>query len=319
MSSDIVPFGKYKGRPVVDLIADRSYTDWLAAQPWFRERYATVYNLIVNTGGEPQDTPEHNKMQARFLDHDTSLSLLRRWLPDADQLRGQWSENHGNRLTPRQRANVDIGGPFATRIGCLAFESHGWDLVAVGRSWIPVNQRSNDFACECACEPARCGVRQDWRSGEPAQITEDPKDWSECFGWSDRRRHCAPDCPATWVSEYSNSYTKYEDAVSDRVMFHECAVAVELKPALGDDYPSVLREVVKRRELFRARGMHHAFGLLNELFSWVVLTDETNFEGVDQAAVRKIFRSQKVDLITTAELPAPSSEWRCSCNECTAP
>ena len=31
-----VPFGKYKGQPVIKLLEDKSYTDWLKKQDWFK-------------------------------------------------------------------------------------------------------------------------------------------------------------------------------------------------------------------------------------------------------------------------------------------
>src|SRR5262245_23110071 len=37
-------------------------------QAWFRERYGNVYTLIVNNFSEPSETPEHNALQARFLE-----------------------------------------------------------------------------------------------------------------------------------------------------------------------------------------------------------------------------------------------------------
>ncbi|MDR2560745.1 MAG: hypothetical protein LBC63_03105 [Holophagales bacterium] len=46
--SQTVPFGKYKGQPLEVLIADKSYTAWLVAQDWFRERYQSIYQAIVN-------------------------------------------------------------------------------------------------------------------------------------------------------------------------------------------------------------------------------------------------------------------------------
>lgn len=67
MSGEIIPFGKYKGKPIEALTQDREYVDWLTAQPWFRERFANFYTLIVNQTGEPSETPEHNKLQTLFL------------------------------------------------------------------------------------------------------------------------------------------------------------------------------------------------------------------------------------------------------------
>src|SRR5215472_15849134 len=62
--------------PVEALAADRAYCDWLVNQDWFRERYANVYTLIINNFGEPSETPEHNALQARFLDDGFQRAVL---------------------------------------------------------------------------------------------------------------------------------------------------------------------------------------------------------------------------------------------------
>jgi Exodeoxyribonuclease X-like C-terminal len=75
MPGEIVPFGKYKGQPVeAVLAADPGYCDWLTGQPWVRDRYVNVYNVLI-AHGEQQDSPEHNQMQARFLDDAWCLAL----------------------------------------------------------------------------------------------------------------------------------------------------------------------------------------------------------------------------------------------------
>lgn len=66
--SVIVPFGKYKGRPVESLSADRAYCDWLVNQEWFRTQFTSIHTLIINNFSEPDETPEHNVLQAKFLD-----------------------------------------------------------------------------------------------------------------------------------------------------------------------------------------------------------------------------------------------------------
>lgn len=67
-TAEVIPFGRYKGQPVEALAQDKGYTDWLMAQPWFRERYGNMYTLIVNNFREPSETPEHNALQVLFLD-----------------------------------------------------------------------------------------------------------------------------------------------------------------------------------------------------------------------------------------------------------
>lgn len=71
--ADIVPFGKYKGQPVSMLLADQDYLRWVLAQPglvqMLQERHPTVLNIITIGAPQSDDTPEHNRLQARFLDH----------------------------------------------------------------------------------------------------------------------------------------------------------------------------------------------------------------------------------------------------------
>ena len=81
MSSEsipLVPFGKYKGKPITDLIADTSYVDWCKKQDWFKN-FPSVYNIVVhqtfqtNTNSK---TPEHNKIQNMFLKDDFQNAVL---------------------------------------------------------------------------------------------------------------------------------------------------------------------------------------------------------------------------------------------------
>lgn len=322
--TEIVPFGKYKGRPITDLVADRSYTDWLAAQPWFRERYSNIYNVII-TGGvlPPQDTPEHNKMQARFLNHDVCLNLLSQWMTSVQEHQNNWIKKHASSLTDRQRQNIVLEHPGSTWISHLEFEADGWDVVTTGHTRVSVRELL-PRSCECTCDPARCGIRSnghyDYTTGmpptwvdAPLAVTDVDAEWSKCWG-IDRIKHCADDCPVTWVHEsrYTSTSTTYENALQDKV--DSLTVAVELKPTIGDDYPSVLRTVTRRRDMCAARG--RVGSTYEYLYRWVVLVDEASFDGVDLASVKKIFRSQSVDLLITEELSTISPEQKCVCRDC---
>ncbi len=75
MSNEVVPFGKHKGKPVEALLDDRPYLDWLLSQPWFKERFGNVYNIVINAGQEPVETPEHNAMQIKFLDESFRMKF----------------------------------------------------------------------------------------------------------------------------------------------------------------------------------------------------------------------------------------------------
>lgn len=324
----IVPFGKYKGRPVTDLISDRSYTDWLAAQPWFRERYSNIYNVIITgTALPPQDTPEHNKMQARFLNHDVCLNLLSQWMTGVQKHRENWIKKHTDKLTGRQLENIGLETPGVSWISHIEFEADGWDIATTGHTRVSVSEMRHR-SCECVCDPGRCGIRSnghyDYTQGSnpvwvetPRTVTDIEAEWSKC--WSPSRvKHCADDCPASWVIDrraydFTTPATAYENALHN--LHDTLSIAVELKPAIGDDYPSVLRTVTRRRDMCAARGRVGNISSYTA-FRWVVLADEASFEGVDLASVKKIFTSQSVDLLVTEELSPISSEWKCACKAC---
>lgn len=75
-SNEIVPFGKYKGQPIEVMQHDRGYCEWLMGQDWLQTRFPQLRTIIVNNFTEPSETPEHNALQARFLDDDILIATL---------------------------------------------------------------------------------------------------------------------------------------------------------------------------------------------------------------------------------------------------
>lgn len=59
--SNIVPFGKYKGRLLEELfVDDPAYLQWLAGQDWFRVKYTILHQVIINRGdGAGSSGPRH--------------------------------------------------------------------------------------------------------------------------------------------------------------------------------------------------------------------------------------------------------------------
>jgi hypothetical protein len=74
----LVTFGKYKDKPVTELLADKSYVAWLKQQSWFSDK-SPIYNIVVHqtiTTTNNSKTPEHNKLQNLFLDKNNQKKLL---------------------------------------------------------------------------------------------------------------------------------------------------------------------------------------------------------------------------------------------------
>ena len=265
MSADLIPFGKYKGHPAETLLADPSYRDWLIEQPWFRERFVTLYQTVINYGTEPQESPEHNEMQAAFLDDALCLRLafalhrepfdrpaaLRRLAgtdEDAERCR-----RYAKHLTPSYEDQSVIH---------RRFEHNGWDVVYSVKPAVVTMKTSSLPDCICGpCSHDSCHRSDLCQGGKWAcqhQRHEDRQTPSEEWLTAPRRLaradsfragdHCYPSCPwavqrygsdrgAVWLVEPDNRRSFAAGAVQ--------GVLVECKPDLGDDFPTVLRQVTK--------------------------------------------------------------------------
>ena len=74
--SDIIPFGKHKGRSVAEVMAvDPEYIEWLKMQPWLVQNFKPIYNFIIQHSTSNEDTPEHNALQVKFLDNKICCAL----------------------------------------------------------------------------------------------------------------------------------------------------------------------------------------------------------------------------------------------------
>jgi len=122
MANDLIPFGKYKGQPVAQLQNDPEYTTWLLQQPWFVERYSNIQTLIVNNFKEASDSPEHNAMQARFLDRKFAYSVAcagNSWKPFDDWALSEFAAFRSKIKDCTESEHYDV-----------EFEVGGWDVVA---------------------------------------------------------------------------------------------------------------------------------------------------------------------------------------------
>lgn len=78
----IIPFGKHKGRLIEELLAeDPQYLQWLCTQDWFRNKFTVLHQVIINRGAEPEETPEHNAMQVKFLDDEYCARFVTHFEP----------------------------------------------------------------------------------------------------------------------------------------------------------------------------------------------------------------------------------------------
>jgi len=94
MNLEIVPFGKYKDQPIEVMLADQNYLEWITGQPgimtMLQGKYPALFNIITVGAPQVHDTPEHNKLQAMFLDRAFQFAFIDAALttaPDTDNWR----------------------------------------------------------------------------------------------------------------------------------------------------------------------------------------------------------------------------------------
>jgi len=189
---EVIPFGKHRGKPIEALLADKPYLDWLMQQNWFTVKYEKIINIIHSTA-EATETPEHNEMQALFLDENITRSIIK---------------------TICNSSIIKITEEFTTR---LAFEEKGFDIYFY-----------------------------------------------------------------TNLS-YTGDYPYYGD--------YPYSGYIELKPCLGDDYPSVLREMKKRIMLI---------GSDRKCYS-LIYKDLTT-KSITHDQIKTIFKSSGIDVYRLNEL-----------------
>lgn len=81
-SLPLVPFGKHKGKPITELLADTNTLNYYK-DSGILQKYPTIYNICVNqtitTNSQSSKTPEHNKLQILFSANKiNTIKLLRR-------------------------------------------------------------------------------------------------------------------------------------------------------------------------------------------------------------------------------------------------
>lgn len=322
MPGEIVPFGKYKGQPAEILAADRDYCEWLLAQPWFASRYGNVYNIVVSYGGEPQDSPEHNEMQARFLEDDWCLQLAAVLVPSLAHSYGEDGALSALFASPlvREFAKCCIKETEPAAVTARGFEVSGWDVMFKAK---PVKITARTVIripplppCTCECDHSGCSKEGTCQGGEDDWYCKHRKCTAE--RGTIRSDHCTMGCP--WgdkgamqqsVEDQPGAYHwrrhdrhyGYGDATKADWLHYGMQEGhafsadrppqflVELKPDLGDDYPAVLRQVTGYKDLG------------GEALRCVVARRHA-FEKVTWEQVKKIFAASSITLVAESEIEA---------------
>lgn len=222
-SAIVIPFGKHKGKTVAELLAaDPSYADWITAQAWVAERFAELHAAILTRGAGTDDSPEHNALQARFLVNDFTIALLRLAIP---------TELRTSRREAAERINWPVREQLATarREKRDAAEAFDW----VNKSYLDgqdgiEQKRAKASLRYLEAEAGLAILEEQWRDLPEDQLNPWTRVTFEASG---------VDVVIVWAWTMDN-----KDSIGIHSNLH-----VELKPSMGDDFPSVLRQMRRLR------------------------------------------------------------------------
>jgi uncharacterized protein (DUF3820 family) len=290
--SNIVPFGKYKGRLIEEvLIDDPAYIEWLTAQDWFRTKFMVLHQVIINRGAEPEETPDHNAMQVRFLDDEFCIRFLRHLVPSYEaQVRSEFNKvRAANLQVVIEKIEIEKEAPrkadeeLASDLRWAASHAARIDGLSADR------RRSAEIAAEQYRSQRQADAHKERERKRDEHIKRMPQ--------LDRLREMLL-IPITTVNfrverrfEVSGvdvvltimtgiqwnrgiehniyglprdsywSWPQWENSAHWRVEFN-----IELKPTIGDDYPAVLRQMKRTDSNVLFVGAYTGKGATEEQF-----------------------------------------------------
>lgn len=224
--SEVVPFGKYKGQPIEALAADQGYLDWLREQPWFQTRYPNLHTIIINNFREPDETPEHNRLQAAFLDEGFQRRVFVALRPRAySDMRSALK----NRIQDRLR---DLNHSLQIHAGELQrYESQRGDGL-----------HKDEWVEERIAKSTEV-VKVLMAAMERTQAIV-PEDLAWSFGVEFEAKGIDVELTVeAWATMPHLAYYSSTDIQWYEDTLRSWTFKIELKPTLGDDYPAVLRQM----------------------------------------------------------------------------
>lgn len=272
----IIPFGKYAGQPVDVLQADPSYCQWLTGQNWFRERYATINTLIINNFTKPEDTPEHNALQVKFLDNDFVEKFGKYYfkINDASRmaLAKKYSEQYAVCTKMYNKEQIAIDEYNKNTLCDYPY------TIPKDAARVPCNMQHGDAYYYPKCKELY-DAKSNWWC----------KPGSECVC-------CKLSDMSSKVGLYKFSHIEFEVDGWDVKFVHGVigqnnsldTVYIEIKPCVGDDYPSILRQM-------KANQQDH-YG------TFILLYKQFTATGATESQVKEIFKNSKFNMISFSEI-----------------
>lgn len=236
-ASRLIEVGKkYRNQPYEVLLGDPQYAIWLLTcmHDAIKQRHPALFSFLMSRFGQPDRTPDHNRLQNRFLDNDVAICFALISSP-------------GLRESLSSLKKLSIYDIWKNHVEKVLSEAHLWAQKA------PKSQQASILSSAKArllkeggsliwfCSNWRMDDSGDWEN--PLLVSK--------LEFEDQGADVSyvVSCKLRVVSEiYEHSTSANEDI--GRFSIHE-SFRVEVKPVVGDDYPAILRSMkaVKSKQL----------------------------------------------------------------------
>lgn len=294
-----VPFGKYKNQPYDVLLADAGYAMYLLSSMYakLQSQHPMLLAFLVSRYGLPDSTPEHNRLQNRFLDDSFAIRFAMAASP--------W---HGQALASLQTIKLaDVWARYVRRQ--LLTEK---ERSAKRQSWEPAS-RLPELRDELIGQAAgisfipSCGVLEGTTWLKPAATSklEFEKDGA------DVSFSVVSSCSVVTTAsvKFADSGTTEQKEIGGYNYGGSYSIfSVEVKPIVGDDYPAILRamKAVGARQLLVGEytGAGATWGELVRVFELsgrtaVLLADVENTALLpQQVEIQPVSRQEAEDILS---------------------
>lgn len=304
MANQLVPFGKYKGQPLEVLLSDTQYMTWLSEQPWVKDKYPVVQTLIINNFGEPDETPEHNGLQARFYEARYVNSFFR-------HVFGCGFESKKRRLQividkkkqslgmlddamSSGRKQLSVYSEDFPELSSALREINEWTCGSMGDFYADLEETKKGYCDDIDNFSKKIEELESFYSGKTLLMERNYRVASEELGWD------------VLISLTHGARSVFDTDTNN--------ILIELKPQVGDDFPAILRQLKNNRD--RNENFIHPSRLGRRVISpmyygaeyWMVYTEYTGC-GTSEQIMRKQFESSGFHVAREDEYwPALSSE-----------
>jgi hypothetical protein len=267
-SLPIVSFGKYKGKPVTEFLADTQYVEWCKKQPGMLEKNPTIYNIVVNQQIMPNNknskTPEHNRLQNLFLNPDNlgklRKSVFKTYLDNFEiKLNNLINDEHFIRGFSKHKKEDLMN--FPNTMGRVIFEDkYNWDMCYY-MSTITINFKldetefkehydikKEEYMKEIQ-EKNKCLKEESWRGITDEKFKKICEDKYQDKYNEDYEKYSIiyyKGCIRKHLGELDCMYFTGGMSI---MLFSNYLLCCEIKPTLGDDYPEVLRKMKTQQSL----------------------------------------------------------------------